>query len=49
MRTPVTSAFCSRRKAPVMPRTARMSGTNATRTLNAIAPARKKMLSSPDF
>jgi len=32
-----------------MPRTARTSGTNATRTLKAIAPARKKMLSSPAF
>jgi len=32
-----------------MPRQARIRGTNATRTLNAIAPARKKMLSSPAF
>jgi len=49
MRTPLTSAFCWRRTAPVMPRTARMRGTNATRTLKAMAPARKKMLSSPAF
>src|SRR5690606_31497521 len=34
---------------PPMPMTARTSGTKATSTLNAIAPAMKKMRSSPAF
>jgi len=43
------SPYCALRKKLAIPTANRSSGTIATSTLKEIAPARKKMLSSPAF